>query len=183
MVTKKQIPNLITYGRGVLTLIIISLFFSNLSFRFIAIFILFIIAVLSDRLDGYLARKWQAITDAGRMFDPLFDKILTLSLYFFLFQIDGLPKLVFILLFLRELLVDGFKNYFTSKGIVIPVIKSAKIKTTMVFIMLGLSLLSLIFTNTNWLYFLTYIFGLLAIFFAYFSGLSYVKKILEILSE
>lgn len=179
MLNKKNIPNLITVMRGVLTLIIIFLFLSQIQNKFLIIYILFLIAALSDYIDGFLARRWGMVSDFGKMFDPLFDKILTLSLYFFLFNISGLPKLIFILLFLRELIIDGMKNYMLAKGIVTPAIFSAKLKTVCQIFMLNFALLYLILPNTVWLGTAAYIFGALAVFFAYYSGLIYARKFIN----
>jgi CDP-diacylglycerol--glycerol-3-phosphate 3-phosphatidyltransferase len=176
---KKNIPNLITISRGFFTLIIIGLFFTFLKSRFMLIFIFFNIASFSDYLDGYLARKWQVITDFGKMFDPLFDKILTMSLYFLLFNFESMPKLIFLLLFLRELIVDGLKNYLLAKGIVTPAIWSAKLKTISQIVMINFALLSLLFIDKEWLNRFVYIFGGISVFFAYYSGLAYFGKFIS----
>jgi CDP-diacylglycerol--glycerol-3-phosphate 3-phosphatidyltransferase len=176
---KKNLPNLITISRGFLTLIIIGLFFTTLPNRFLWIFIFFNLACFSDFMDGYLARKWQVVSDFGKMFDPLFDKILTLSLYFLLFNFVGMPKLIFLLLFLRELVVDGLKNYLLAKGVVTPAIRSAKLKTIAQIIMIDFALLNLLFIETDWLNKLVYIFGGISVFFAYYSGMAYFGKFLN----
>jgi CDP-diacylglycerol--glycerol-3-phosphate 3-phosphatidyltransferase len=178
MINKKNLPNLITISRGFLTLIIIGLFFTLLPSRFILIFIFFNLASFSDYLDGYLARIWQTVSDFGKMFDPLFDKILTLSLFFLLFNFEGMPKLIFLLLFLRELIIDGLKNYLLAKGVVTPAIWSAKLKTITQIIMIEFALLSLLFIDFAWLNKLVYIFGSISVFFAYYSGLTYINKFL-----
>lgn len=176
MFSKKNIPNIITFGRGIIALIIVFLFLSNLENRFSIILILFLFGSISDWADGYLSRKWNVVSDFGRMFDPIFDKILTMIFYFFLFSITGMPKIIFILLFLREIFIDGVKNYMLSKGIVTPAIKSAKLKMISQILMIFFALLFLIYPNVCWFQKLTYFFGSIAVILAYYSGWKYLKK-------
>ncbi|MFA5777289.1 MAG: CDP-diacylglycerol--glycerol-3-phosphate 3-phosphatidyltransferase [Parcubacteria group bacterium] len=176
MISKKQIPNVITIGRGAMALAIAGLFMSNLENRFLIIFILFLLASISDWLDGYLSRKWKVVSDFGKVFDPIFDKILTLIFYFFLFSVAGMPKLIFLLLFLREIFIDGLKNYMLAKGIVTPAIKSAKFKTFFQIAMIFFALLFLIYPRFYWFQYLAYILGIIAVFLAYYSGWIYIKK-------
>ena len=176
MFKKKNIPNIITVARGIIILIIAGLFLTNFENRFQIIFILFILGSLSDWLDGYLARRWKIVSDFGKMFDPIFDKIFTLLFYFFLFGFSGMPKAIFILLFFREIFVDGVKNYMLAKGIVTPAIKSAKFKTASQVAMIFFALLFLIYPKIIWFQYSTYVFGIMAVVLAYWSGWIYVKK-------
>jgi len=180
MLKKQNFPNIITVLRGVLALVIIILFFTTLPNRFWFIYVLFLLAALSDYLDGYLARKWQVVSDFGKMFDPLFDKILTISLYFLLVSFVGwLLALIFILLLLRELTVDSLKNYLLAKGVITPAIRSAKIKTAIQILMLNFVLLNLIFPDDSDLNILAYLFGAAAVVFAYWSGFIYLKRFIK----
>ncbi len=176
---KKDIPNFLTIIRGLLTLIIIGLFFIEFNYQYILIYIFFIIASLTDYFDGILARRWKVVSRFGKMFDPLFDKILTLSLYIMLFSFSGMPQIIFILLFLREIIVDGLKNYLLSYGISTPAMPAGKIKMVCQVLMLNFALLYLIFFNSTWLMSATYAFGIVALFFAYLSGWVYARKFWE----
>jgi len=176
---KKVFPNWLTAGRGILTLIIIALFFISCPDKYVWILILFIIACLTDFFDGILARRWKVISNFGKMFDPLFDKILTISLYFLLMPLFGQwLGLLFILLILRELIIDGIKNYMLAKGEVTPAIVSAKIKTSSQMLMLTAALAYLTWP-LSWILQLTYALGVLAVIMAYYSGLIYFKKFLK----
>jgi CDP-diacylglycerol--glycerol-3-phosphate 3-phosphatidyltransferase len=177
--SKKQIPNIITICRGVVTLVIAGLFLSNLENRFLIIFILFLAGSASDWLDGYLSRKWNAVSDFGKMFDPIFDKIFTMMFYFFLFSISGMPKIIFILLFLREIFIDGVKNYMLAKGIVTPAIWTGKLKMVSQTLMIFFALLFLIFPQIFWFQYLIYIFGIIAVILAYWSGWKYINKFIK----
>jgi len=176
MINKKNIPNIITVFRGIITLVIAGLFLSELENRFLIILIFFLVGSISDWADGYLSRKWNVVSDFGKMFDPIFDKIFTLMFYFFLFSISGMPKIIFILLFFREIFIDGVKNRMLSKGIVTPAIKSAKLKMVSQTLMIFFALLFLISPSVCWFQKLTYFFGIIAVVLAYWSGWKYVKK-------
>jgi CDP-diacylglycerol--glycerol-3-phosphate 3-phosphatidyltransferase len=176
MMNKKQIPNMITVCRGIITLVIAGLFLSNLENRFLIIFVLFLAGSVSDWLDGYLSRKWKVVSDFGKMFDPIFDKIFTLTFYFFLFGISGMPKIIFILLFLREIFIDGVKNYMLSKGIVTPAIWTGKMKMVFQTLMIFFALLFLIFPKIYPFQYLVYVSGILAVILAYYSGWKYLEK-------
>lgn len=180
---KVTIPNSLTILRGILTLVIIVLFFTDMPQRFVWIYALFLAASISDYLDGYLARKWKAVSRFGKMFDPLFDKILTLSLFMLLLPYPGMPSLIFVLLFLRELIVDGLKNYLLSYGIATPAIWSAKLKMVFQVLLLNFALLTLIFSNVQWLFTATYICAIGALLFAFWSAGSYVKKFWKFYSK
>src|SRR3972149_10741292 len=95
---KKIIPNIITISRGITNILIIPLFFLEFPNKFVWIYVLFLYAACSDRLDGVLARKWKTVSDFGIVFDPLLDKILSLSLYMLLIPFNIIHSSIFIIL-------------------------------------------------------------------------------------
>ena len=173
---KKSIPNYLTMFRGVASLIIIVLFFLEFSNKYLIIYILFILAALSDYFDGYLARKWKVITSFGIVFDPLFDKVLVLSLLMLLFPYGIVPGIILIILFLRDITTDAFKNYLLAHQIKTPAIKIAKYKTACQMIMINFMLLYINFYNTKELKTLSLVFGILAVIFSLWSGWIYFKR-------
>lgn len=176
MINKKLFPNTLTATRGVLAIIIIILFFIPLDYQFLRILILFIFACLTDFFDGYLARRWQVVSDFGKVFDPLFDKVLTFSLYFLLAPYFGYYlTIIFICLVIRDVITDGFKAYLLAKGKVVPAIWSAKLKTNAQMLTIILALLFLI-TESGELLLATYAFALIALILSYYSGMAYTKK-------
>ena len=102
----------------------------------------FVIASLTDFLDGYLARKHQLVTDFGKFIDPLADKLLVLSAFIMLTELRQLPAWFTILILTRELSVDGLRLAAMTKKHVIAAGKLGKIKTCsqMFFILLLLCL-------------------------------------------
>lgn len=91
--------------------------------------ILFIIASLTDFIDGYLARKNNQVTDLGKMLDAIADKILVDSVLIILACHGFINILVPVVIVLRDIFVDAIKMQAASKGVVVAAIKSGKLKT------------------------------------------------------
>jgi cardiolipin synthase (CMP-forming) len=99
-----SIPNLITIGRILLVPLTIWLLISQ---AFAAAFIVFIVAGVSDGVDGYLARVWNSKTELGAYLDPLADKALLVSVYAALGLIKILPAWLVLLVITRDILIIG----------------------------------------------------------------------------
>ena len=100
--------------------------------------ILFIIASLTDFIDGYLARKNNQVTDLGKMLDAIADKILVDSVLIILACHGFINILVPVVIVLRDIFVDAIKMQAASKGVVVAAIKSGKLKTAS--LMIGITL-------------------------------------------
>lgn len=172
----KRIPNLLTIFRGVATLAIIALFFSAVPDRYVYVYILFILAALSDFFDGALARRWGIVTDFGIVFDPLFDKILVLTLIVLVYPLGIVSPLILLILFLRDISTDALKNYLMSKGVMTPAVITAKYKTALQLLMLNFILLSLAWSQIPYMALLAEISGWAAVIFSLHSGGVYLNK-------
>lgn len=175
MFSKKQIPNIITIARGVFTLIIIVLFLIDAQKYMPIIFILFIIASLSDFVDGYLARKWHVVSEFGKMADPLLDKVLVFSLLILVFEFKVVPQVIILLLILRDLTIDSLRSYTATRGVSMPAITSAKWKTTFQMFMIVFILLFLIYPHMSWLQSAAQITGIIALILSLWSAGIYIK--------
>ena len=91
--------------------------------------IVFIIASLTDFLDGYLARKNNQVTDLGKMLDAIADKVLVNSALIILAYKGFIPVVIPVIIIFRDTIVDAIKMQASSKGKVVAAIKSGKIKT------------------------------------------------------
>ncbi|WP_418965776.1 CDP-diacylglycerol--glycerol-3-phosphate 3-phosphatidyltransferase [Cetobacterium sp.] len=98
-------------------------------YRMIA-FGIFIFASLTDWLDGYIARKYNLITDLGKIMDPLADKILVISALVIFVKLDYIPSWMSIVVIAREFLISGIRTIAAAKGEVIPAGILGKYKTT-----------------------------------------------------
>ena len=92
--------------------------------------IIFIIGSITDRLDGYLARKHHQITNFGKFLDPIADKILVISAMLLLIQMGNIPAWIPIIIITREFAVSGYRLVAVEKkGEVIAANKWGKLKT------------------------------------------------------
>lgn len=142
--------------------------------------ILFLIASITDFVDGWYARKYNQITTFGKLFDPLADKILVNSTLI-IFGARGIIPIVFVIIFIvRDILVDGLRMMLASNNIVLAADKWGKLKT--IFQMIGLTLLFfvhplsssfMIFTWTNWLSIALMIPVMVGLLFSIISGFNY----------
>ena len=127
-----NLPNWITLGRlGLTAVFVIGISFPGPVGYLVAI-VSFIIAAISDWLDGYLARKLNLVTNFGKLIDPLADKILTSSAFLFLAAHEAhlCPVWAAILILGREFLVTGLRQLAVEQGKVIAADWSGKWKTT-----------------------------------------------------
>lgn len=151
-----NLPNKITFLRIFLTIIIViillfpfdavgltatKLFINELIVVDIKYFIaggLFILASLTDFLDGYIARKYNLITDLGKMLDAIADKFLVNSILIILASQGLIHPILPVIVVTRDTIVDIIKMIVGSKKEVVAAIKSGKFKTA--FMMFGIAL-------------------------------------------
>jgi cardiolipin synthase len=142
-----SIPNLLTLARLALLPLIMIAFFMEFETGPLATwicFVLYVIAAITDFLDGYLARKLNQITPFGTFLDPISDKIFVCALLVLLVgfgRLDGIWMVPVILILTREFLVSGLREFLGPKDIKIPVTQLAKWKTTIQMVALGLLIL------------------------------------------
>ena len=90
---------------------------------------LFAFASLTDGIDGYIARKYNQITDFGKLVDPLADKLLVMSALLILLEQGVLPSWACILILAREFIVSSLRSIAASKGVVLAASWWGKVKT------------------------------------------------------
>lgn len=101
----------------------------------------FVIASLTDMLDGYIARHYNQITDFGKFMDPLADKVLVMAAMCYFVEAGRMPGWALALVLLREFAVSGMRLVAVEQGRVIAAAKSGKVKTAATMICLCLMLL------------------------------------------
>jgi CDP-diacylglycerol--glycerol-3-phosphate 3-phosphatidyltransferase len=90
---------------------------------------LFILASLSDWLDGYWARKYKAETDTGKLLDPIADKFLVSTVLILLIPMERIEALLVVLLLNRDIIINGLRSFAASKGKIISAGPMGKWKT------------------------------------------------------
>ena len=140
-----NLPNKLTVLRVILIpFFVVSMMIengANQTFRYVAAAI-FIIASLTDMLDGKIARKYNLVTNFGKFMDPLADKLLVWSALICLIQLGQLPAWMVIIIVSREFIISGFRLVAAEQGIVIAASYWGKFKTTFQMIAVVLMILN-----------------------------------------
>ena len=103
---------------------------------------IFIVASLTDLLDGKIARKYNLVTNFGKFMDPLADKLLVCSAMICLIELGLLPAWIVILIIAREFIISGFRLIASDNGVVIAASYWGKFKTTFQMLMVIVLLLN-----------------------------------------
>lgn len=132
-------PNKITVARIILVPVFMLLLYFGQTYWALAVYI---IACLSDLVDGRIARKYNLVTDFGKFMDPLADKMLVLAAMCYFIEVGLMPGWVVAVVLLREFGVSGLRLLAVEQGIVIAAAWSGKIKTGVTMVALGLLILA-----------------------------------------
>ena len=150
---------------------------ANQNMRYVAAAI-FIIASLTDMLDGKIARKYNLVTNFGKFMDPLADKLLVCSALICLVELKELPAWMVIVIISREFIISGFRLVASDNGVVIAASYWGKFKTTfqmiaVVLLIVGIPALSMVTTAVVWI----------ALILTVISLVDYIAKNVNVLKE
>jgi cardiolipin synthase len=142
-----SLPNILTYGRIVAVPLVVLCFYlegklQSSDFARWSALAIFIIASITDFLDGYIARIWQQTSNIGKMLDPIADKLLVSTCLLLLAAdtdktIAGWSLWAAIIILCREILVSGLREYLAELKVSVPVTQLAKWKTTVQMLAIG----------------------------------------------
>lgn len=104
---------------------------------------IFIIASLTDMLDGKIARKYNLVTNFGKFMDPLADKLLVCAALICLIELDRIPAWIVIIIISREFIISGFRLIAADNRVVIAANYWGKFKTTFQMVMVCLMIVNL----------------------------------------
>ena len=124
-----NLPNKLTISRIILAIAFVGFVFGHgLAWKVLAL-VTFVVASLTDLLDGYLAKRSNQITDFGRLMDPIADKILVLAAFVSFVEMGIIPAWMVIIIIFREVTITGLRIFALSRGKVIAADIGGKHKT------------------------------------------------------
>lgn len=175
-----NLPNKLSIARAAcIPAIVILLYFSDPTCRLIA-GILFILASLTDFLDGRIARKQNLVTDFGKFIDPVADKLLVLATMIMLVHLRLLDAWIVIVILCRELAVDGLRMVAVGQGKVIAAGPLGKWKTTFQMLMISVMLIFNLSAYGSWP---VTVLMILSVLLTLISGVDYFVRNRSVLSE
>jgi cardiolipin synthase len=135
-------PNLITLGRILLVPVVV---WAITAGEMRIAFVLFLLAGISDAVDGYLAKRFNMTSELGRYLDPLADKILIVSIYVALGFAEAIPRWLVILVVSRDLMIIGavMLSWLVGQPVVVKPLLVSKLNTVAQIVFAGLVLASL----------------------------------------
>ncbi|WP_027121227.1 CDP-diacylglycerol--glycerol-3-phosphate 3-phosphatidyltransferase [Mycoplasma leonicaptivi] len=196
-IEQKNIPNYLTILRMLLFIpliifMILSYVYNSLEniesrkTTMILALLIFILAMFSDFLDGYLARKWNVVSNFGKLFDPIADKVITSSTFIFLSAMHIIPFWITVIFIVRDICVDAFRVVMVKNNVKYEASIWGKLKTfgqTFVIIYIFIYDISLSSANAITLshmfvdIYLVNIPTIIVLFISIYSGFDYGKKI------
>lgn len=173
-----NLPNKLTIGRVIAVPVFIAAFMLE---WYIAAFIIFVAASFTDYLDGHLARKWNLVSNFGKIMDPLADKVLVYSALCLMIP-TLIPGWMMIIILAREFTVAGMRTVAASEGIVIAAGMSGKIKTVLQMIAVCLLLLVPALPGSAILWYGAQAFLWASLIMTVYSGVEYVLQNKQVFS-
>ncbi len=142
MFSQRHLPLLLTLGRILLVPILVVILLTEMDGRqFIGLGV-FLLAALTDFLDGFLARRHRQVTRLGKLLDPAADKILTSAAFISLVGLDLAPAWIVVVIVAREFAVSTLRSLAASQNMVLAAGVSGKVKTTAQIIAIALLIVS-----------------------------------------
>lgn len=173
-----NLPNKLTIARIIAVPFFIAAYY--LEWHLVA-FIIFVAASFTDMLDGKIARKYNLVTNFGKIMDPLADKVLVYSAFCLMIP-DPVPGWMLIIILAREFLVAGVRTVAASEGIVIAAAMSGKIKTVLQMIAVCMLLVAPVI-NAAWFLTLSKVVLWAALVMTVVSGVQYVVDNKQVFSK
>ena len=171
-----NLPNKLTIAR----IISVPFFIAAYMFGYyILAFVLFIAASFTDMLDGKIARKYNLVTNFGKIMDPLADKMLVYSAFCLIVEDGTVPGWMLIVILAREFAIAGMRTVAASDGTVIAAGMSGKIKTVLQMIAVPLLLLTAAIDDLDVFYYINLaaqIFLWASLIMTVYSGIEYIAK-------
>ncbi|MGL5694817.1 MAG: CDP-diacylglycerol--glycerol-3-phosphate 3-phosphatidyltransferase [Peptostreptococcaceae bacterium] len=170
-----NLPNKLTLFRIFLIPVFIILMMLNIPNKYLIACIIFIVASITDAMDGYIARKYNLVTDFGKFMDPLADKLLVISALTCMIEASLVPAWMVIIIVSRELTVSILRAIAAAEGKVIAASGGGKLKTITQMLSVIVLLLGANFNNALLLN-IGFVCILVATLLTLYSGWEYLYK-------
>ncbi len=144
-----NLPNILTSTRLILAPVFFILILSPLWWGvsmlpvYVSLIVIFVYIELTDIADGYIARKYNLVTDLGKVLDPFSDVVSRVSYFLAFVVLEIMPPLVFLLILYREIGIVFIRMILAQKGYTLAARKGGKLKSVLYFLAAGLGLLVL----------------------------------------
>jgi CDP-diacylglycerol--glycerol-3-phosphate 3-phosphatidyltransferase len=170
-----NLPNAITLLRIGIIPVLFSLLQSPGPSGSLVIACIFVVASLTDLLDGYIARKYQIVTTMGKFLDPIADKLVVNTAMILMIPIGRIPAWIVAIIIIRDFTVDGIRTIASSEGIIIQASRLAKQKTLCQIVAVTALMIHYPFLGAD-----AHLVGIVilhvALFLTLYSGLDYLVK-------
>ncbi|MFT4144062.1 MAG: CDP-diacylglycerol--glycerol-3-phosphate 3-phosphatidyltransferase [Mobilitalea sp.] len=145
-----NLPNKITLFRvAMIPIFLVFMLIPEIPYNRVIAAVIFLIAALSDFLDGYIARKNNLITNFGKFMDPLADKLLVCSALICFVELKQVAAWIAIIIIAREFIISGFRLIASDNGVVIAASWWGKIKTNVQMVMSVMLIINLDYSVIN----------------------------------
>lgn len=174
VISMKQIPNILTVFRLILTGVFAYLFFNT---EYLLSFIVYLVAFFTDILDGYLARRNNWITNVGKVLDPFVDKLMLMTVLFCFYSVRAIPLYMLILIIGIESIMIIVSAILYFKRVVVYADWFGKIATGLFLFSISMTFVNLIWNAVDW-YIYFYIAAVVSTIVAFFHyGIkTFIKK-------
>ncbi len=170
-----NLPNTITMLRIGIIPVLFFLLLSPGPTGSLVIACIFVIAALTDLLDGYIARKYQIVTTMGKFLDPIADKLIVNTAMILMIPLGRIPAWIVAIIIIRDFTVDGIRTIASSEGVIIQSSRLAKQKTLCQVVAVTALMIHYPFLGAD-----AHLVGIailyLALFLTLYSGMDYLVK-------
>ncbi len=185
-----NLPNKLTVLRIFMIPVFVAVFYiTNIPYNFLISAVIFALASFTDFLDGYIARKYNLVSDFGKFLDPIADKVLVSTALIIMLVpptgyviIPWYSAILVSLILARELIISGFRLVASNKGLVISADKSGKLKTFFTDLTI-LFILAVANFMTPTLYVIGTVLLIISTILTVYSGIECIVKNKEVLKE
>lgn len=169
--------NIITIVRIIMVPFVLVILLTEMQNKEFIAFVIFVIAAVTDSIDGYVARKYNQVSDLGKFLDPLADKLLVTAALIALVYLQEVETWVAAIIILRELFISVFRFYFLVNNSSFSASVPAKFKTTFQIVALSILMIYRKLPFANELRLLGTAVLYVAVFLTIYSGAEYVIRL------